>query len=123
MAKPNKNTNKPAAADKTTDIEPTHVVEDLDVVVEDLDVVVEKPVAAEEVIAEEPTTPVTPAVHAPVEDEPRWPLDVWHQVSQSKIGQPSHVLVAAMAGSDPAAQYSEPEVRRLVEKFLNTPAR
>lgn len=60
---------------------------------------------------------------ADVDPDPRWTLDVWHTVVLDKIGQPSFVLTAAMEGEDPTKEYSEPEVRSLVEKFLNTPAR
>lgn len=61
--------------------------------------------------------------NADVDPDPRWPLDVWHQVVLEKIGQPTYVLTAAMEGEDLTKEYSEPEVRSLVEKFLNTPAR
>lgn len=113
MAKPNKNNSKSVSVDKDTEVAP--VIEE---VVEE---VIDEPTPAVEPVAvmDEPVANIEPVV----EDDPRWPLDVWHQVAQNKIGQPSHVLTAAMMGQDQDAQYSEPEVRRLVEKFLNTPAR
>lgn len=69
--------------------------------------------------------PSTPEAAEPVaaDIEPTWPLAVWRDVVLVKIGQPVHVLAGAMVGQDMDAEYSEAQIRSLVENFLNTPAR
>lgn len=53
------------------------------------------------------------------EPEPAWDLETWAQICQAKLGVAKWVLAGALHGMDEDKEYSERELRKVVEAFLN----
>lgn len=77
--------------------------------------------AVEEIAVPEIVEVVEQVVVQAAEAEPSWPLTDWYGFVLPKIGQPYYVLAGAMEGMDAEAEYTETEIRRKVENFLNSP--
>lgn len=66
---------------------------------------------------------VEPTVTSSVESEPTWNVATWMEVSKAKVGVEPYVIAGALTGQNVNREYSEREIRSLVEKFLRTPVR
>lgn len=94
---------------KKSDAKPVEKVEDKD---------------ALEALMEMPSeiAPVQEAAEAVVE-EAKYSFKEWNTLCVPKLGVARYALCGAMANEDLDGFYSESEIRTLVEKFLNRPAR
>ena len=84
------------------------------------EVATEAEVVAPEV-EEAEVTPEAPAVEE--RPEPSWDVETWMEVCKTRIGVERYALAGALRGRDKTIPYTEREIRRLVETFLNTPIR